>query len=252
MHAREEVLQALELHSAGRSATEIAGLIGVSRRTVSDWLRGKIPRTARTIEGVGSCQRCGWRAHEPDELPASYVYLLGAYLGDGCLSPHPRGVFKLRVVLDSSYPRILDEVEGAMREVLPANPVGRHPRTGQNCVDISSYSKSLPCLFPQHGTGKKHHRPIFLAEWQRTLVERNTELLLRGLIHSDGYRFMNTGRGWRHPRYGFTNFSADIRQIFCDACELLDLHWTWSKPSTIYVSRKADVARMDEFIGPKR
>jgi hypothetical protein len=38
--------------------------------------------------------------------------------------------------------------------------------------------------------------------------------------------------------------------LFCWACELLDLRWTESK-HTIYVSRKADVARMDEFIGPK-
>jgi hypothetical protein len=27
------------------------------------------------------------------------------YLGDGCLSAHPRGVFKLRISLDARYPR---------------------------------------------------------------------------------------------------------------------------------------------------
>lgn len=61
---------------------------------------------------------------------------------------------------------------------------------------------------------------------------------------------MNTGRGWRHPRYCFKNFSSDIRRIFTDACDQLGLHWTTSG-STVYVSRKADVARLDEFIGPK-
>lgn len=62
---------------------------------------------------------------------------------------------------------------------------------------------------------------------------------------------MNTGRGgWRHPRYVFANISADIRRIFTDACDLLGLHWT-AAGRNIYVSRKADVARMDEFIGPK-
>jgi Homeodomain-like domain len=251
MYAREVVLDALELHRAGRTATEIARLIGVSRRTVNDWVRGKITRAERTIGEAPSCLRCGWRAHNPEELPDSYVYLLGVFLGDGCLSPHPRGVFHLRGVLDSRYPGILDEVEAAMAEMLPTNPVGRHARPVQNCVDISSYSKSWPCLLPQHGPGKKHNRPIFLAEWQRILVRRNPELLLRGLIHSDGHRFMNTGRGWCHPRYGFSNFSTDIRGIFCDTCDLVDLRWTWSPPKTIYVSRKADVARMDEFIGPK-
>jgi hypothetical protein len=53
-----------------------------------------------------------------------------------------------------------------------------------------------------------------------------------------------------NPRYLFTNASDDIRGIFCDACDLLGLHWT-EAPRTVYVSRKADVARMDEFVGPK-
>ena len=89
-------------------------------------------------------------------------------------------------------------------------------------------------------------------------MERWPHLLLRGLIHSDGCRAINTGRGgWRHPRYAFSNASTDITSIFCTACDVLGLHWTASFPTketsavTIYVSRKADVARMDEFIGPK-
>jgi hypothetical protein len=90
-----------------------------------------------------------------------------------------------------------------------------------------------------------------LTAWQQALVLRTPELLLRGLIHSDGCRFENTGRGgWRNARYSFSNYSDDIRGIFCQACDMLGLRWT-SAPRTIYVSRKADVARMDEFVGPK-
>jgi hypothetical protein len=33
---------------------------------------------------------------------------------------------------------------------------------------------------------------------------------------------------------------------------LLGLHWTMARPHTIYVSRKADVAKLGEFVGPKR
>ena len=107
----------------------------------------------------------------------------------------------------------------------------------------------LPAARP----GKKHHRDIRLGDWQRELVERSPELLLRGLIHSDGCRFINTGRGgWRSPRYSFTNLSEDIRTVFVDACDLLEIHTTWAPPNTIYVSRKDDVTRMDGFIGPKR
>jgi hypothetical protein len=91
-----------------------------------------------------------------------------------------------------------------------------------------------------------------LARWQRFYAEEYAADLLRGLIPSDGCRFTNQGRdGWRAPRYSFSNRSADVRRIFCDACDVLGLRWT-AAPDTIYISRKADVARMDEFIGPKR
>lgn len=90
-------------------------------------------------------------------------------------------------------------------------------------------------------------------DWQRQLVERWPEQLLRGLIHSDGCRFQNTGRGnWSCPRYAFTNHSADIRSIFGEACDLLGLHWTAAGDRKICVSRKADVATLDTFIGPKK
>ena len=139
----------------------------------------------------------------------------------------------------------------AMQAVCPRNVVARHMKPN-NCVEVSSYSKSWPCFFPQHGRGKKHQRPIRLEAWQWIQVEDHPKPFLRGMIHSDGCRFMNTGRkGWRNPRYSFCNVSTDIRSIFCEACDLLGLAWTYAKPKTLYVSRKADVARMDEFIGPK-
>lgn len=56
----------------------------------------------------------------------------------------------------------------------------------------------------------------------------------------------------------FCNLSTDITSIFCSACDCLGLRWTASFPSNeaaavaIYVSRKDDVARLDEFVGAKR
>jgi len=135
--------------------------------------------------------------------------------------------------------------------VAPANRVHRLTRR-YNDVEVSSFSKSWPCWLPQHGSGKKHHRSIALLMWQQELVDRWPEYLLRGLIHSDGCRFQNTGRGgWSHPRYSFSNLSADIKAIFCDACDRLGLRWTRAGSTTIYVSRKADVAVLDRYVGPK-
>jgi hypothetical protein len=114
-------------------------------------------------------------------------------------------------------------------------------------------------LFPQHGAGAKHTRRVYLEDWQQRLSERWPDQLLKGLIHSDGSRSVNTGRGgWRQPRYSFANVSTDITSIFCSTCDCLGLRWTAAFPKseaaavTIYVSRKADVAKLDEFVGPKR
>jgi hypothetical protein len=174
---------------------------------------------------------------------------LGLYLGDGYIATHPRGVYRLRIVLDARYPNIVLEAVGAVAKVLPNNSVTVLPRTG--CVEVRAYSKQLRCLFPQCGPGRKHDRRIVLERWQRFYAEVHARDLLRGLVHSDGCRFENTGRnGWRGARYAFSNRSVDIRRIFCDTCDVLSLRWT-EAPNTVYVSRQVDVARMDEFVGPK-
>jgi hypothetical protein len=194
-----------------------------------------------------------------EALPDRYVHLLGLYLGDGCLSAHPRGVYKLRLYLDAKYPSIIDEAGGSIAAVMPRSRVNRL-RRASNCSEVYSYSKRWPHLFPQHGLGPKHGRRIFLERWQQNLAARHPELLLRGLIQSDGARSFSTSSKskWTQPRYVFGNVSTDITSIFCSACDLLRIGWTMSFPSDqskqvlVYVSRKDDVARMDEFIGPKR
>jgi Homeodomain-like domain len=256
MHAAAEITAVLRLAQEGRTATEVARLTGVPRSTVRDWLRGGIPRSANgPAEGV--CSRCKRGAHEFAALPTEYMYALGLYLGDGCISAHRRDVYRLRFFLDAKYPGIIDECEEAIRKLRPENKVSRQLRSGgyanslqSSHVEVAAYSRAWPCLFPQHGPGRKHERLIELANWQRDLLVRDPEALLRGLIHSDGCRFINTGTNWRHPRYSFSNLSGDIRRLFCDACDVLGIHWTVA-PRTVYVSRKRDVARLDEFIGPK-
>lgn len=80
-------------------------------------------------------------------------------------------------------------------------------------------------------------------------------LFLRGLIHSDGCRFVaveRKGNYVRHAvRYAFSNLSEDILQLFGQACEVVGVEYTRPSYKQIAVYRKASVARLDEFIGPK-
>jgi hypothetical protein len=91
---------------------------------------------------------------------------------------------------------------------------------------------------------------------QEAIVAEHPRELLRGLIHSDGCRFVNRVRGPRrdyaYTRYVFTNVSADIRGIFCDACDRLGIEWPQMNARNISVARRASVALLDGFVGPKR
>jgi hypothetical protein len=142
-----------------------------------------------------------------------------------------------------------------MRDVLPENRQHIQPMHQARGVEVSTYSKQLRCLFPQHAPGRKHERRIILAEWQDRIVARRTDLLLRGLIHSDGCRCINVIRHarktYRYPRYTFSNRSDDIRGIFCDACDLLGIEWRVMNAWNISVARRDSVARLDEFVGRK-
>jgi hypothetical protein len=200
----------------------------------------------------------------PDWRPAAaiaYCYLLGVYLGDGCMSGAPRTAASLVITLDASYPRIVEETAHALELTFPDALVHHFSRKGGSVAAIRISHPALPFAFPQHGAGRKHKRSIKLLEWQRNLTTRHPEALLRGLIHSDGCRTVNrfsvqlpSGRvgHYEYARYFFSNLSEDIRRIFCEHGELLGIRWTQSNHRNISVSHRDSVALLDQFVGPKR
>jgi hypothetical protein len=244
-HPGNVVAEVRRLAEAGENASSIARTTGVPRSTLRQWLGLGRPASPRWV----ACSLCN-----PDaELDhAAYVYLLGLYLGDGCISKQPKDVWRLRIFQTSKYVCHIEECAIAMHAVLPNNVLLQRR---QGCVEIGSSSKHWPCLFPQHGPGRKHERPIVLAAWQRQLVDQYPKLLLRGLIQSDGSRHQNRvrrgERRYSYSRYEFTNVSTDILGLFTDTCERLDVHWTRTNAKNVSVARRADVAFLDTFIGPK-
>jgi hypothetical protein len=111
-------------------------------------------------------------------------------------------------------------------------------------------------LLPQHGPGRKHTRPIILDDWQHEITARHTREFLRGLLHSDGSRYVNciktAKRVYEYPTYAFSNRSADIRRIFCDHLDLLGIPWRIEGRWNIVISRREGVAALDAFVGPKQ
>lgn len=259
MRHEREVARVLALAQQGLNSCEISRRTGIPRETVRDWVRGRTPRRgdAGLERPRAGCMRCGTPEHSFEELPApAYAYLLGVYLGDGFLARSRRGVYGLRITLDDRYPQIIAECKAAAQAVLPKNQVGIQRRVGQGCSEVYVFSKTLVCLFPQHGPGPKHTRPIWLADWQQRFVQAEPEYFLRGLIHSDGCRFTNPVRHgeklYTYPRYNFSNASADIRKLFCDMCDLLGIEWRVMNARNISVAKRASVARLYAFVGPKR
>lgn len=243
----------LSLHRNGRSAVEISLVTGIPRSTVRDWISAARASPSPALTPSRSCFRCSSanNAGTPE-----YAYLLGLYLGDGTITILGNGVPWLRISQDARYPDLISRCSDAIKSLLP-NRVALIQRPG--CVDISASSKHWLHLFPQAGPGPKHLRTITLEAWQQALVGDHPNEFLRGLIHSDGCRSVNVVTNHRgphnvsyaYPRYFFTNASADIRQIFSDVCDSLGVHWTRTNERNIAVSRKADVAFLDTFIGPK-
>ncbi|HET6570648.1 MAG TPA: hypothetical protein VFG58_04070 [Solirubrobacterales bacterium] len=107
VHDRATVAEALRLRDEeGLGARRVARRLGLPLGTVRDWHAERLPLRARRGADQPCCEACGQDKHRFDELGADYVHLLGLYLGDGCISKHPRGVYRLRIFLDkkASFP----------------------------------------------------------------------------------------------------------------------------------------------------
>ncbi|GAA2263116.1 hypothetical protein GCM10010145_41990 [Streptomyces ruber] len=249
--------RALALVAQGRSLNSVSKETGISRAAIRSWqIRVEPSQPGR----ANPCERCDDLPRSPAE-PSTYAYVLGLYLGDGCISTLKRGVYFLRIACADAWPGLIAACEDAVQLLRPDNKVFRVQRQG--CQYVTCYSKHWPCLFPQHGPGKKHKRRIALEPWQQGIVDAHPWEFIRGLIHSDGCRITNwttrliggERKRYEYPRYFFTNKSDDIRMLFTDALDRVGVEWTTltrnSSPINISIARKASVALMDVHVGPK-
>jgi hypothetical protein len=252
MHPEDRVRSALALRADGLEATEIGRRLGVPKSTVQYWCRGGRRKPRRSERDP--CSRCDGRELDP----AAYAYLLGQYLGDGHIVKRSDGAVALWIYCADDWPGVSTEVEKALKTVMPTVPV-RCTRRSAGCHALVSNSRHWICLFPQHGPGMKHTREIALEAWQGSIVNAFPGPFVRGLIHSDGCRITNwaTKRGpggtkrYEYPRYMFSNKSEHILALFEAALDALGVAHRRPRRDLVSVARRADVARLDEFVGPK-
>ena len=244
MRSRAQYEEAMRWVSWGLNDCQISRMTGIPSHTIWDWRNGKRKmygwREGRNVPG------CPFHGGNIADIP-TYAYLLGLYLGDGHITRMPR-TYHLRIVLDDKYPLIIQECAAAIGCVR-GGVVGWQSKIG--CTEVRGYWNHWPCVFPQHGPGRKHDRDVSLKDWQKEIVRAHPDKMLRGLIHSDGSRDLNWVKGKSYPRYQFANFSKDIQEIFCWTCEIYGIHWTQPYWKTISIARRPDVEKLDRVIGPK-
>jgi hypothetical protein len=249
------VESALRDSDAGLADAANAAKHGVAVKTVRRWRRlyqrRGLPRGRAHTNA--SCPRC---ENAPLNAPA-YAELFGWYLGDGHITQARRGVYSLHVYNDAQYVGDIERIQSLMRQVKPG---GRpHHRSLPGCTLTTVGWKHWPCLFPQHGPGRKHERQLGMTDWQWAVVQEHPGEFLRGLFHSDGCRVDNwttrtvAGRTKRYvyPRWHFTNHSREIQQWCKDALDLVGVPWRQSSWKMISVSTRAGVAKLDELVGVK-
>jgi hypothetical protein len=244
MHPTSVRREALALLASGTSVNAASKSLGVSRAAIREWRDRPDSLVARA-----ACPA-------PATASPAYAALFGYYLGDGCISEHARTT-ALRVACDVKYPGIIEDARTLMVAVHPERPV--HVVTAPGMVSLVSLWKHWPCLFPQHGPGRKHERALEMTDWQREIVERYPAEFLRGLFHSDGCRVNNWAtrtvagqkKRYDYPRWQFVNESAEIMRWCGEALDLVGIAWRQTNRRTLSVSRREAVAELDGLIGPK-
>lgn len=243
-HPAQLRLHAAGLRESGRTDAEVSAELGLPRSTVRDWRRAGPPAILSAV-----CDRCWKRSRPVWFSDLDYAEALGLYLGDGHILRVGRS-HRLRLSLDARYPVIIADAEALLARGFPANRVGRAERDRGMTQIVSIDHQHLPCLFPQHGPGRKHERRIVLEPWQEAIVTAAPWPFLRGCIRSDGCAFINQTGRYRYLSFDFSNRSGDILDLFERACDEVGVERR-RYAHHIRVYRRPSVAALVEHVGLK-
>jgi DNA-binding transcriptional regulator WhiA len=243
MKYTEELIQkVLEDYNSGKNKSQLEKEYNISRSTIRYWIDNKdsifIPKTTdKTLDVI---------IQEIKNNKETYNYILGLYLGDGCISPHKMS-YKLRITQDNKYPKSIIDIKNILNSFFPNNTFTCNPK---GCTVIGIYDKNLPLYFPQHAPGKKHDRKIKLADYQRDNLDY--ENLMKGLWVSDGSYYLAQKK---YECYNFTNKSTDIISLFEECLNSFNIAYRKRMKKNgvwiLEITKKSEVSKMKDLIGVK-
>ena len=208
----DEVNHILDLYNSGCSQNKIFKTLGIDRGTIRQIIN----------DPQGYLNKATIKFNLSEINKKSYAFILGVYLGDGCISKtHTPNVYRLRIALDNKYKELNEEVISELKILFPNNKIAHYAVENTNGCIISVHSSNLLTLFPQHDIGRKHERPIILEDWQKEIVNEFPVDFLKGLIYTDGCFYL---AGGKYKRCNFTNKSKDIIDLCSDTMNKLNIN----------------------------
>jgi len=240
MRTMDEYNNALKLRDNGLNNSQISRELNIPRRTIIDWVSGKIKIKDRYYKNITSDQIIDTISKEK-----SYSYILGVYLGDGHITKMAR-TYRIRIFQDTKYPGLIKLHGDELSNLLDKNKICLVKNANSNCMVIVAYSCILPIIFPQHGAGRKHNRKIKLEEWQEEIIKRFPIEFISGLLYSDGCIFYSKGK----LCYEFSNMSKNILEIFEWVCDLLNVKHTRTWKS-VNIRKKSEVEKIAKLVPTK-
>ena len=198
-------------HDDQLSTWQIAALIGIAQSKVLKLLAG-VPKRSKS-------QAAAIRFEEKTlHLQGSQVdlaYLIGVYLGDGCLYQFPRTEL-LDIACDAQYTNLIARYQRLVEQVFGKSPSLIASRTA-NCVHIRLYGKGISAVLGFE-TGPKRGHDLHIPDWIRT-DSTLSRWCLRGLFETDGYLHQRRGRD-KSVVLGFSNTNQalldDVKQLLCN------------------------------------
>jgi len=249
MRTKNEFKTVLLLKNDGLNDCEIARITSIPRRTIQGWI--KTPPKIFTDNIINNRYYYNNELKEQIindiNLKKIYSYILGLYLGDGCIDILSR-TLRLRIFLDAKYVHLNNYVEEMLKIFFYKSKITRYNH-GDNCICFAVNCKELKNIFPQMGPGRKHNREIKLSQWQTQNI-MHSELLM-GLFHSDGCFYVSDDR----DNYNFSNRSVDIHNIFQNSCTYFNVKYTVSRYQgeikSTNINKRKDVVKLYYLIGSK-